>query len=199
MPCAPGPLADGLAMDDAPAFDEWLATARQRVAGLHQRALQASAAFHEARGDINAALARVQALLQGDLLQESHHRDAMRVLAEQPPDLRGLAPWVQTELARLLPDLGIAPAPLQGETERLRFDEACILAWSRLAADSFDAIVLDDWHHADAASHALLGRVAARRRDQGGAGPSKCWSAGQNTAAVPRPWRRWARLPTPWW
>jgi len=324
----PGPLADGLAMDDAPAFDEWLATARRRVAGLHQRALQASAAFHEARGDINTALARVQALLQGDSLQESHHRDAMRllaasgqtaaafrqfetcrallaaelglqpmaetlalaaalrgpaalpvssaslipgnsatlaaqanavawvipveapaepvrtawpavlpfvgrdaevarlqtawnqrapmaivgeggvgktrltvgfaaaqgpyalvrcrpddrevafgafvralrVLAGQPPDLRGLAPWVQAELARLLPELGIAPAPLQGETERLRFDEACILAWSRLAADSFDAIVLDDWHHADAASHALLGRVAARRRDQGGAG-----------------------------
>jgi tetratricopeptide (TPR) repeat protein len=72
------------------------------------------------------------------------------------------------ELARLLPELGAAPPPLQTEGERLRFNEACIQAWAALAAGSFDAVVLDDWHLADAASQALLARVAARRREQGG-------------------------------
>jgi len=96
---------------------------------------------------------------------------ALRVLAGQPPDLRGLPPWVVTELARLLPELGSASPPLQTQGERLRFDEACLQAWSALACDSFDTIVLDDWHHADADSRALLAGVAARRRELGGSGP----------------------------
>ena len=96
---------------------------------------------------------------------------ALRVLAGQPPDLRGLPAWVVTELARLLPELGPASPPLQTHGERLRFDEACLQAWCALAADSFDTIVLDDWHHADADSRALLARVAARRREQAGSGP----------------------------
>lgn len=95
---------------------------------------------------------------------------ALRVLAGQPPDLRGLPEWVVAELARLLPELGPAPAPLTTGGERLRFDEACVQAWQALAADSFDAVVLDDWHHADANSRALLARVASRRREQGARG-----------------------------
>ena len=95
---------------------------------------------------------------------------AMRVLAGQPPDLRGLAPWIVTELARLLPELGPPLPPLQTESERLRFDEACIQAWGALANDSFDAVVLDDWHLADTASRSLLARVAGRRRERGGRG-----------------------------
>lgn len=96
---------------------------------------------------------------------------ALRVLAGQPPDLRGLPSWVVGELGRLLPEIaasGAAPLPLQTQGERLRFDEACLHAWQALAADSFDAVVLDDWHHADADSRALLARVAVRRRERGG-------------------------------
>ncbi len=309
-----GPLAEGLAMADAPDFEPWLAAARQRALRLRQRALEASAAAHEAQGDVLTALARMQALLATDGLNERHHREVMRLLATggdceaalrqfddcqallaaelglqpmaetlalaqalrglapaaqaalpaalfaslsppaaprpppawpaqlpfvgratevarlqagwaagatllitgvagvgksrlamdfasaqgpyalvrcrpgdadiafgafartlralagQPPDLRGLAPWILAELARLLPELAAAPTPLQTEGERLRFNEACIQAWAALATDSFDAVVLDDWHLADDASRALLARVAGRRREQGGRG-----------------------------
>ena len=310
-----GPLAEGLVMDDAPDFESWLAAARLRALRLQQRALEASAAGLEAQGDITAALGRMQALLAADMLNETHHREvmrllaasgqreaalrqfddcqnllsaelglppsaatlalaqalrsglppvataataaaspshtptpqppaspnawpaqlpfvgraaevaqlqagwaagatllitgpagvgksrlaldfvaaqgpyallrcrpgdaeiafgalarALRVLAGQPPDLRGLAPWIVTELARLLPELGPPLPPLQTGSERLRFDEACIQAWTALAGDSFDAVVLDDWHLADAASRSMLMRVAGRRREQGGRG-----------------------------
>lgn len=94
---------------------------------------------------------------------------ALRVLAGQPPDLGALDPWIASELARVLPELGPAPPPLRNEGERLRFDEACIQAWMGLSRGAFDAIVLDDWHLADAASRTLLARAAARRRE-GGAG-----------------------------
>lgn len=90
---------------------------------------------------------------------------ALRVLAGQPPDLRGLPAWVVAELTRLLPELGPAPPPLRAPGERLRLDEACLQAWGALAVDSFDAIVLDDWHHADADSRTLLARVTARRHE----------------------------------
>jgi DNA-binding SARP family transcriptional activator len=95
---------------------------------------------------------------------------ALRVLAGQPPDLAALEPWVVAELARLLPELGPTPPPLRNDNERLRFDEACVRAWRALAGEAFDAVVLDDWQLADPGSRSLLARVAARRREQGGAG-----------------------------
>jgi len=293
-----GELAEGLHLEDAPGFAPWLAAARERGQRLCLRALEAAAAADEDHGDAAGALARVQALLALDGLQERHHRTAMRlqaaagqreaalrqfercralladelglqpmpetvalaqslrddpapvalsplpaagtwlaelpfvgreaevarlqrawsagravvlvgeagvgktrlatdfaaaqgpyalvrcqagdpelafgafaralrVLAGQPPDLRGLEAWIVTELARLLPELGPAPPPLRGEGERLRFDEACIQAWLALSRGAFDAIVLDDWQLSDAGSHTLLARAAARRREAG--------------------------------
>lgn len=94
----------------------------------------------------------------------------LRVLAGQPPDLRGLDGWIVAELARVLPELGTMPPALRNEGERLRFDEACIRAWHVLSRGAFDAIVLDDWHLADAGSRTLLARAAARRREAGPGG-----------------------------
>jgi len=306
-----GPLAQGLALDDASAFDDWLAGERELVRALRTRALVASAGALEAAGQYEAALARVQTLLQDDALQEQFHRDAMRLPAacgrreaalaqyercrellkgeldllpmqetralaealrgsatvsvgealasaqtrttgvaalpdalpfvgrdaevqwletawrgghcllvegeggvgksrlvadfiaahgpyalvrcrpgdaEVPyaaftralrvligpsgpsPELGELPPWVVVEIARLLPELGPAPAPLRSEAERARFVEACAQGWLALAAANFDAIVLDDWHCADAASRALLAFVAERRHDGGKTG-----------------------------
>lgn len=304
-----GPPADGLELDDAQGFGDWLATERERLLGVRRRALEASAAGHEARGDHEAALRRIESLLAEDALQEQHHRDAMRlhaacgrreaalaqyqrccrllkdeldlqpmaetealaaslrgapaarphpppaapapavpvpaallpgqmpfvgrsaevaaleaawragqavliegeagvgktrlacdfaaahgpyalvrcrpgdaavpyaaftralrVLAGPAPELGGLPPWVQSELARLLPEFGAAPPPLRSPAESSRFFEACTQAWLALAGYSFDAVILDDWHHADAASQALLGFIAQRRREAGQGG-----------------------------
>lgn len=61
-----------------------------------------------------------------------------------------LAPWVQAELARLLPQLGEAPPPLATDAQRLRFFEALATAW-RTAFGSAAAL-FDDWQHVDEAS-----------------------------------------------
>ena len=350
-----GPLADGLTLDDAPAFDEWLTLQREAARRQWLRALELSAAGHEAQGRIELALQRVQALLADDPLQEQRHRDAMRLLAAsgrreaalaqyerclvllkdelglqpmsqtvalfqalrdgqsptgvpaesavgagarpplQPghggsiassvassvansnyslttlvtaavidgdetrtriaravsaplpffgreaevahleagwalghslliegaagvgksrlaldfvmshgphllvrsrpgdgemayatfaralraligpasdnPELQALPSWLLTELTRLLPELGGAPAPLRSDGELLRFTEACCQAWLALAGDNFDAVVFDDWHHADASSRSLLAFIAGRRREQQRGGP----------------------------
>jgi len=301
-----GPPADGLALDDAEAFNEWWAPERERLLGLRRSALAASAAAHEARGDRATALQRIESLLADDPLQEQHHRDAMRLLAamgrreaalaqfercaallrselglapmdetaalaaqlrstaaasgslpapavasaappEGPkallpeqlpfvgreaevaaleaawrsgrcvlieaegglgksrlatdfaaahgpyalvrcrasdsavpyaaftralralagptPDLAALPGWAQQELARLLPEWGEPPPPLRSAAERNRFFEACAMAWLALTAESFDAVILDDWHHADAASGDLLAFIAQRRHE----------------------------------
>lgn len=309
-----GPPADGLVLDDAQGFGDWLAIERERLLAARRRALEASAAAHEARGDLEAALQRIESLLADDALQEQHHRDAMRLHAAcgrreaalaqyrqccrllkeeldlQPmaetealaaalrgapsagpaaalpsprvpmtapaaaapaallptqmpfvgrsnevanletawragralliegeagvgktrlacdfaaahgpyalvrcrpsdtavpyaaftralrmlvgptPELSSLAPWVRDELARLLPEVGAVPAPMRSPAEHSRFIEACTQTWLALAADSFDAVILDDWHHADSASQALLGNIAQRRQEQGGVG-----------------------------
>ena len=309
-------------------FAAWLAALRQRVDSLRQRALQASAAAAEARGDLDAALRQIRALLRLDNLQEHQHREAMRLLAATgqreaalhqfdlcrdllvaelglqpmpatvalaqalrepgvsptapapgssalvaaaaplptaaagsvdrpttavrlPPQLpfvgreadltrlqqawsrgqpvivagpagvgktrlaadfaaargphallrcqpadaerplsafaralrlfigqasgqatspagaHGLDPWVASEVTRLLPELGAPPPPMRNASDRLRFDEACVNAWHKLSADSFDAVVLDDWQWADPASRALLAQACGRRREQG--------------------------------
>lgn len=298
-----GPAADGFALGDADAFDDWLARERTQLEEERRRAMRASAAAREAAGDTAGALARINRLLADDPLQEQHHRDAMRLLAasgrreaalaqyercrallngelglapmpetealahalraaatargpalpavaaaprvaprrpplpealpfvgrsdeaarlerawsggrpiviegeagvgksrlaidfasahgpyalarcrpgdaELPyasftralhalagPQLAQLPAWVGRELARLLPELGPSPAPIQSDEERARFFEACATAWQALAADDVDAVVLDDWHLADAASRGLLGFIATRRAE----------------------------------
>jgi len=90
---------------------------------------------------------------------------ALRVLAGDALAAAGLPDWVGSELARVLPELGPLPHAMISADERLRFFEACALAWQRLGDDNFDAIVIDDWHHADAPSQALLAFIAARLGD----------------------------------
>lgn len=110
-----GPPADGFALGDADAFDDWLAQQRTLLGEQRRHALRASASAHEARGDFPGALARVEALLADDPLQEQQHRDAMRLLAASG---RREAALAQFERCRelLRSELGLAP---MAETESL--------------------------------------------------------------------------------
>jgi DNA-binding SARP family transcriptional activator/tetratricopeptide (TPR) repeat protein len=80
-------------------------------------------------------------------------------------DLPALPAWVGEELARLLPETGASALPIQTDEQRARFFEACAVAWQALAVDNFDAVVLDDWHLADAASRSLLAFISVHRGD----------------------------------
>ncbi|MBT9490024.1 MAG: hypothetical protein IV093_21170 [Rubrivivax sp.] len=76
-----GPPADGLDLDDAQPFMDWLLQERERLQALRRQALQAAAASAQARGETNTALALQQQLLADDPLQEQHHRAVMQLLA----------------------------------------------------------------------------------------------------------------------
>ncbi len=79
--------------------------------------------------------------------------------------LAALPGWACDELARLVPELagpaGV-PAPMRSDEERSRFFEACAAGWQALSAGNFDAVLLDDWHLADAASNAVMAYVVQR-------------------------------------
>ena len=90
---------------------------------------------------------------------------ALRAMAGESMEHIAWPEWVRHELARLLPALGPAPRALAGAEDRARFLDACAEAWQMLAAGSFDAVLIDNWHHADAPSHALLAYTAQRRHD----------------------------------
>ncbi len=91
---------------------------------------------------------------------------ALKLLAGPALAAAGLPAWVCTELAHVLPEFGPAPPRVAGAEDRSRLHAACLEAWQLLAGDSFDAIVIDDWHWADAASRTLFTLVA-----QAGQGP----------------------------
>jgi DNA-binding SARP family transcriptional activator len=79
--------------------------------------------------------------------------------------LAALPAWACDELARLVPELagaGAPPPPMRSDEERSRFFEACAAGWRALSAENFDAVVLDDWHLADAASSAVMAYVMQR-------------------------------------
>ena len=86
-----------------------------------------------------------------------------RLLRELPGAvLLALEPPLRAELARLLPELGEAPA-LQGDTDRARFFNA-IVALLDSPALALDGIVFDDLHFADDASIELLQYVSSGSR-----------------------------------
>ena len=97
---------------------------------------------------------------------------ALRALAGPQPSRAALADlptWACDELARLLPELtatGPAMRPIRSDEQRSRFFEANVLGWQALSADSFDAVVLDDWHHADPVSLAMLAFVMQREQER---------------------------------
>lgn len=87
---------------------------------------------------------------------------ALRTLAGDALASAELPAWIRDELARVVPELGCQPAPMTAAEERARFHEACAQAWLSLGDDSFDAVVIDDWHLADDASAALLAFIVDR-------------------------------------
>lgn len=88
------------------------------------------------------------------------YKRALRLLAGSTLDMAGLPPWVAAELAHLLPELGSTPPRTATAEDRSRLHEAAVAAWQHLAAGSFDAVIIDDWHLADADSRQLFNVLA---------------------------------------
>ncbi len=87
-----GPLLDGLELEEASGFHEWLDAKRDLLERAHGRALAGWAAQLEANGELREALDQHLCLIALDPLLESHQRQVMRlraVLGERAEALSG--------------------------------------------------------------------------------------------------------------
>jgi tetratricopeptide (TPR) repeat protein len=91
----------------------------------------------------------VQALA-GDSAQP--YATLARALRALPAAEAALPAWVRTELARLAPGAGAEPL---GAVDPQRLQAAVALAGQAVLGPGMQAVVLDDWHLADAATQAL--------------------------------------------
>lgn len=111
-----GDLLDGVIVQDAPLFDEWLLVERERFNLLHQETLWCLALAQQvaqAHADAAQTLTR---LIQIDPLRERSYRVLMNIRAQQGD--RAGALRVHDQCAQtLIAELGVAPSP---ETQRLR-------------------------------------------------------------------------------
>jgi non-specific serine/threonine protein kinase len=105
-----GDLLAGVALPDAPAFDEWLAGQRERLRHLALRALHALTGAQLANGDAPAAIATLRRFLELEPWHEETHRWLMEVLAAGGWRSEALAQYAACR--RLLAaELGVEPAP----------------------------------------------------------------------------------------
>ncbi len=109
-----GILLDGfdrLAGDD---WSDWLSTWRARLAQRDRRALAASAASHEQRGDWRAALAEHLAALDADPTDETAAQHALRLHGRLGERDAALALFARLE-SQLRQQLGLTPLPATRE------------------------------------------------------------------------------------
>jgi DNA-binding SARP family transcriptional activator len=105
-----GDFLTGVEISGASAFEDWLEAKRELFKNRFARLLAARAVKLEALGDLRAALETRLRLLETDPLQESFHREVMRLhwrLGERTPALARFAVLERT----LEQELGLKPLP----------------------------------------------------------------------------------------
>ncbi|MCB0112180.1 MAG: hypothetical protein KDE53_39930, partial [Caldilineaceae bacterium] len=110
-----GDFLTGLAIPDAPAFEEWLVVWRER---LHRQAIEALVAladYHERRGEVAVALDYAREQVRMEPWREEAHRQTMRLLLYSGQRSAALAQY-QRCVQILEEELGVPPA---AETETL--------------------------------------------------------------------------------
>lgn len=110
-----GELLDGTFIQDAPAFEEWLAIERERLRAAAVEVLRALVAGHRQRGELDAALEKARELVALDPWREDAHRVVMDVLALAGDVPAALAQFEQCRRI-LAAELQTAPS---AETTRL--------------------------------------------------------------------------------
>lgn len=110
-----GPLLDGLTLPDAPEFEIWLTTERERLEQSHLRALDALVEAHRAAGNWREMIVLARRALASDNLQEPMYRAMMEAHARLGERAEALRQYdaLRTTLER---ELGVEPLP---ETEAL--------------------------------------------------------------------------------
>ncbi|HEX9118696.1 MAG TPA: BTAD domain-containing putative transcriptional regulator, partial [Anaerolineae bacterium] len=105
-----GPLLDGVKLVEAPDFEVWTTTERERFTQLYLRGLSALVTRYRAQGEWDQVIATAQSALAQDNLQEPMYRalmEAYALLGDRPAALH------QFEILRAVLDreLGVEPLP----------------------------------------------------------------------------------------
>ncbi|MCB0156066.1 MAG: AAA family ATPase, partial [Anaerolineae bacterium] len=109
-----GHFLDDFQIQHAPDFELWLMQERDRLQRAFSSALKQLISHHEQAGDLTAAIATGQRLLQHDPLHEATYRHLMQLyhlIGDQATALR----LYQTCLEMLRDELGVEPSPLTGQ------------------------------------------------------------------------------------
>lgn len=86
-----GELLDGIFLDDAPEFEAWLVSERERLRTAAHEVLSALVTLHRKRQEPGAALARARDLVALDPWREDAHRSVMELLAMEGEPAAALA------------------------------------------------------------------------------------------------------------
>ena len=111
-----GDLLTGLAVKNAPEFEEWLVVERERLRQLAAATLRRLAQSETDAGDAVAAIQHLRALVAIDPLDEPAHRHLMMLLARNGQRASALAQY-ETVAHALQAELGVPP---EAETTHLR-------------------------------------------------------------------------------
>lgn len=111
-----GPFLDGFTLDDAPDFEIWMVSERERYGQLHLRLFAQLAEAHRAAADWAALRETAEQALTHDSLQEPMHRALMEAYARMGDRLAALRQYetLRTVLER---ELGVEPL---AESKQLR-------------------------------------------------------------------------------
>ena len=119
-----GDLLSGVSVNDASAFDEWLAARREHLRQLAWRALYGLASASVERGELNASIDYLTRLLALDPWHEDAHRRLMSALLAAGRRNAALSQYEQCRQL-LMDELGVEPEPATTALyERIRAGEA---------------------------------------------------------------------------
>jgi DNA-binding SARP family transcriptional activator len=105
-----GPLLEGVTLADAPAFEDWLLAARDRLMRQWRAVLLHAAQAAEAAGRLEEALAHIESLHHADPLREVTVRDLMRLHAARGNRAAALLAFDRFS-ARLASEMALSPLP----------------------------------------------------------------------------------------
>ncbi|HEU4323655.1 MAG TPA: BTAD domain-containing putative transcriptional regulator [Roseiflexaceae bacterium] len=154
-----GELLHGLALREAPLFEEWLTEQRERLRECALRALAALMDYHTARGAPEAARDYGQRLLLLDPWREDVYRALMRLLAQDGRRSAALALF-ETCRRTLEEQLGLEPAAETVELYRLIRDSLLPVEASPAAPVSATELAPAPRHNLPAQPTSFVGRLA---------------------------------------
>ncbi|MEZ4866281.1 MAG: BTAD domain-containing putative transcriptional regulator [Caldilineaceae bacterium] len=169
-----GPFLAGFYLDESPAYEQWALLERERLHIVALTAYQQLITQQSTAGQLDAAIASAQRLLQLDPYHEPTHRQLMRLLAQSGQRNAALAQY-ETCRRLLATELDVPPDETTtalaeqirtGELDKMtrwpddKMDSSAQPAVVSSGGSPLGAVILSSSHHLPPQSTPFIGRVA---------------------------------------